>query len=85
MNEREISIRILNNFLKTLDLEGVCEFWVDEDSDVLMVYVTIDLDWLKKIQTKPGFVAKRIRDFVKIEIEKYTGLNVSVGSISKKC
>ena len=85
MNEREQEIKILNSFLSTFEMDGVCGFWVDETSDILMVYMVINLEWLREIQTKPEFVAKRMRLFVSSEIEKFTGLKVQVGSTAKNC
>lgn len=85
MDEREQSIKVLKNFFESFDMEGVCGFWLDETSDLLMVYIEIDIDWIKNIQTKPEFVAKRMRNYVKDEINKFTGLDVHVGSHAKKC
>lgn len=85
MSDREQSIKILNSFLETFEMDGVCGFWVDESSDLLMVYMEIDINWMKEIQTKPEFVAKRMRIHLHDEIHKFTGLEVHVGSHAKKC
>lgn len=85
MNEREQEIKILNSFFSTIEMKGVCGFWVDETSDILMVYMVIDLEWLKQIHAKPEFVAKGMRLFLGSEIEKFTGLKVQVGSTAKNC
>ena len=88
MSDREQSIKILNSFLETFEMDGVCGFWVDDELDVLSNYfvvVILDIDWIQKIQTKPEFVAKRFRDRIKEEIKKYLGMDVTVGSVAKKC
>jgi hypothetical protein len=88
MNKHEKTIKLLESFLNDYSIEGVCGFWVDDELDVLSNYfvvVILDIDWIQKIQTKPEFVAKRLRDRIKDEIKKYLGINVTVGSVAKKC
>ena len=88
MNKHEKTIKLLESFLSDYSIEGVCGFWVDDELDVLSNYfvvVILDVDWIQKIQTKPEFVAKRFRDRIKEEIKKYLGMDVTVGSVAKKC
>jgi hypothetical protein len=88
MNKHEKTIKLLESFLNDYSIEGVCGFWVDDELDVLSNYfvvVILDIDWIQKIQTKPEFVAKRFRDRIKEEIKKYLGMDVTVGSVAKKC
>ena len=88
MNKHEKTIKLLESFLNDYSMEGVCGFWVDDELDVLSNYfvvVILDIDWIQKIQTKPEFVAKRFRDRIKEEIKKYLGMDVTVGSVAKKC
>jgi hypothetical protein len=72
-------------------MEGVCSFFVDSEEgakyeeDRIAVYIVLDLDWVNKEITKPGFVANRMRSGLKEEIKKYTGLDVYVGSTARKC
>jgi len=89
MDKHNKSVKIVEAFLKDYTLKGVCNFWVDpnfhEDDESIAVYINIDLDWLNKEFTKPGFVANRLRAGLKEEIKKYTGLDVYVGSTAIKC
>jgi len=88
MNKHEKTIKLLESFLSDYSIEGVCGFWVDDELDVLSNYfvvVILDIDWIQKIQTKPEFVAKRFRDRIKEEIKKYLGMDVTIGSVAKKC
>jgi len=89
MDKHNKSVKIVEAFLKDYTLKGVCNSWVDpnfhEDDESIAVYINIDLDWLNKEFTKPGFVANRLRAGLKEEIKKYTGLDVYVGSTAIKC
>ena len=91
MNQHEKTVKILESFLKDYTMEGVCSFFVDSEEgaeyeeDRIAVYIVLDLDWVNKEITKPGFVANRMRAGLKEEIKKYTGLDVYVGSIARKC
>lgn len=91
MNQHEKTIKILESFLKDYTMEGVCSFFVDSEEgaeyeeDRIAVYIVLDLDWVNKEITKPGFVANRMRAGLKEEIKKYTGLDVYVGSTARKC
>jgi hypothetical protein len=91
MNQHERTVKILESFLKDYTMEGVCSFFVDSEEgseyeeDRIAVYIVLDLDWVNKEFTKPGFVANRMRAGLKEEIKKYTGLDVYVGSTARKC
>jgi hypothetical protein len=91
MNQHERTVKILESFLKDYTMEGVCSFFVDSEEgakyeeDRIAVYIVLDLDWVNKEITKPGFVANRMRAGLKEEIKKYTGLDVYVGSTARKC
>ena len=91
MNHHEKTVKILESFLKDYTMEGVCSFFVDSEEgseyeeDRIAVYIVLDLDWVNKEFTKPGFVANRMRTGLKEEIKKYTGLDVYVGSTARKC
>ena len=90
MNQHEKTVKILESFLKDYTMEGVCSFFVDSEEgseyeeDRIAVYIVLDLDWINKEITKPGFVANRMRSGLKEEIKKYTGLDVYVGSTARK-
>jgi hypothetical protein len=82
------TITLLEKFLKHYTMEGTCGFLVqpDEDGGIPSVYIIFDLDWLKEIQTKPDFVARRMIQGLKEAIKNWTGIEVSyVGSITRKC
>ena len=82
------TIKLLEEFLKDYTMEGACGFWVqpDEDGGIPSVYIIFDLDWLQSLQTKPDFVARRMRQGLKEDIKNWTGVDVPyVGSTAKKC
>lgn len=82
------TIKLLEEFLKDYTMEGACGFWVqpDEEGGIPSVYIILDLDWLQSIETKPDFVARRMRQGLKEDIKNWTGIEVSyVGSTAKKC
>jgi hypothetical protein len=88
-SERKIdkkTLSLLTSFME--NLEGICGFFIDDEEDVdhkFWVYIILDLDKIEDHPTKPGFVANRYRLGVKEEIRKYLGLDVHVGSTSRKC
>lgn len=82
------TIKLLEEFLKDYTMEGACGFWVqpDEDGGIPSVYIIFDLDWLYSLQTKPDFVARRMRQGLQEDIKNWTGVDVPyVGSTAKKC
>jgi hypothetical protein len=88
MDKHENTVKILKSFLSTYTIDGVCEFIVDPEMDVndsYWVYMVIDLDWLEQNPVIPDFNIKRMRQYVKEMIMKYTGRDVHVGSFSQKC
>jgi translation elongation factor EF-G len=88
MNLHDKSVKILESFLETYTIDGVCGFFVDPEMDndgSYWVYAILDLDWLGKFPTKPEFVANRIKQGLRKEIMKYTGIDVNVGMSAKKC
>lgn len=91
MNKHEKTVKILESFLETYTMDGVCSFFVDSEEgaeheeDRISVNIVLDLDWLNKEFTKPGFVEYRMKTHLKEQIKKYTGIDVYVGSTSKKC
>lgn len=81
-------VKTISKFLENRDYEGICGFSIDTDEDPsksIIVVLIIDMDWITKVMTKPGFVAKRLREFVQDEIQKYLGIKVHMSSIVKKC
>jgi len=86
METREKTIKLLESFLSEKEVDGVCGYMVDPDGEgPIQVIVILDIDYIQAANTKPGFVAKMIRGGVKQEIKKWLGLDVYVGSMSKKC
>ena len=86
METREKTIKLLESFLSDKEVDGVCGYMVDPDGEgPIQVIVILDIDYIQAANTKPGFVAKMIRGGVKQEIKKWLGLDVYVGSMSKKC
>ena len=86
MENREKTIKLLKSFLSDKEVEGVCGYMVDPDGEgPIQVIVVLDIDYVKYANTKPGFIAKMIREGVKQEIKKWIGFDVYVGSTAKKC
>lgn len=86
MENREKNIRLLELFLSDKVVDGVCSFFIEPNGEgQIQVILVLDIDYLKKADTKPEFVARWIRQSVKQEIKKWMDFDVSVGSISKKC
>ena len=86
MKNTENTVKMLESFLSTKEVEGVCGYIVDPvPGDKIQVIVVLDIDYVHGANTKPGFVARMIREGVKQEIKKWIGLDVYVGSIAKKC
>jgi len=86
MKNREKTVKLLESFLSDKEVDGVCGYIVDPDGEgPIQVIVVLDIDYIKEANTKPGFVAKMIREGVKKEIKKWIGLDVYVGSTAKKC
>lgn len=87
-NKHDKIISVLENFLEQWDVEGICGFFIDkelDEHDNIWVYVILNIDWVQSIQTKPEFVANRMRNGVKESIKNFTGIEVMVGSMAKKC
>ena len=86
MDSREKTIKLLEAFLSDKEVDGVCGYTVvsDDGEDSIQVIVVLDIDYIKEANTKPGFIARMIREGVKQEIKKWIGLDVYVGS-TKKC
>ena len=86
MKNREKTVKLLESFLSDKEVDGVCGYMVDPDGEgPIQVIVVLDIDHIKEANTKPGFVAKMIREGVKKEIKKWIGLEVYGGSTAKKC
>ena len=87
MDKHQKTISLLETFLSDKVVDGVCGYMVvpDDGEDSIQVIVVLDIDYINQANTKPGFVAKMIRNGVKQEIKKWLGIDVYVGSTTKKC
>ena len=86
MESREKTVKLLESFLSDKEVDGVCGYMVDPDGEgPIQVIVVLDIDYIQEANTKPGFIARMIREGVKQEIKKWIGIDVYVGSTSKKC
>lgn len=86
MENREKTVKLLESFLSDKEVDGVCSYMVDPDGEgPIQVIVVLDIDYIQEANTKPGFIAKMIREGVKQEIKKWLGIDVYVGSTAKKC
>ena len=87
MDKHQKTISLLETFLSDKVVDGVCGYMVvpDDGEDSIQVIVVLDIDYINQANTKPGFVAKMIRNGVKQEIQKWLGIDVYVGSTAKKC
>lgn len=82
------TVSLLEKFLEDYEVPGICGYWVDDepdDHDKFWVYIILDLDMLEDHPTKPGFVADRYRRGIQQEIKKFLGIDVMVGSTSRRC
>ena len=86
MENREKTVKLLESFLSDKEVDGVCGYMVDPDGEgPIQVIVVLDIDYIQEANTKPGFIARMIREGVKQEIKKWIGVDVYVGSTAKKC
>jgi hypothetical protein len=86
MKSREKTVKLLESFLSDKEVDGVCGYMVDPDGEgPIQVIVVLDINYIQEANTKPGFIARMIREGVKQEIKKWLGLNIYVGSTAKKC
>ena len=84
--EKKVSNKILQGFLDSLQIEGLCGYMlVDENKDKPEVILILDIDWLLKSELLTHHLASRLRWKVKQEIEKWLDMDVYIGSIAKKC
>lgn len=80
------TVTLLQGFIESYDLEHVCRFWVDnetDDFDRYWVYMVLDKGWY--YSTKPDFIVRRMKQGLKSEIRKYLGLDVEVGITFEDC
>lgn len=83
MEIREKTVNLLESFLSTKEVDGICSYIVDPDGEgPIQVIVVIDIDYIQEANTKPGFIARMLREGVKQEIKKWLGFDVYVGSTS---
>ncbi len=86
MESREKTVNLLESFLSTKEIDGICSYIVDPDGEgPIQVIVVIDIDYIQEANTKPGFIARMLREGVKREIKKWLGFDVYVGSTARKC
>ena len=86
MENRKKTVKLLESFLSDKQVDGVCAYMVDPDGEgPIQVIVVLDIDYIQEANTKPGFIARMIREGVKQEIKKWIGVDVYVGSTAKKC
>ena len=77
-------LKVLENFMSTLKLQGVCGFHVMEDDLGFQIILLLDKEYVNG--TKPGFIAERLRVFVFNEIKNYLGVeDVYIGSTIGDC
>jgi len=87
MDKHQKTISLLEAFLSDKVVDGVCGYMVipDYGEDSIQVIVILDIDYIQNSNTKPGFVARMIRNGVRLEIKKWLNLDVYVNSTTKKC
>jgi len=86
MKNREKTVKLLESFLSDKEVDGVCGYIVDPDGEgPIQVIVVLDIDYVRSANTKPGFVAKMVREGLKKEIKKWIGVDVYVGSTARSC
>lgn len=85
MTEVQKQSKIVDNFMKSKNWEGLCGYWMVEDEKGPNLVIVIDVNWLVKVHFHPEMVAKRFRQEVRDEILKWTGLDAYVGSTARDC
>ena len=84
MENREKTVNLLESFLSDKQVDGVCGYIVDPDGEgPIQVIVVLDIDYIQEANTKPGFIARMIKQGVKQEIEKWLGFDVYVGYVKR--
>jgi hypothetical protein len=77
-------LQVLENFMSTLKLQGVCGFHIMEDDLGFQIILVLDKEYVN--ETKPGFIAERLRIFVFNQIKNYLGVeDVYIGSTVGNC
>lgn len=81
------TVKLLEKFLSSYELENVCRIWVDnepDDHDNYWVYMVLDKDWY--YSSKPDFIVRRMKQGLRELINNYLGLyNIQVGITFEDC
>lgn len=62
------------------NFEGVCSYFLTEVDGKPQIVLLFDLSWFTKQSFSPKYLGFGIRNHVKEELKKYTGLDVWVAS-----
>ena len=80
------TIKLLEKFLSTYEVEGVCHLWLGvapDDNGIPWVYMKLDEDWIEGYNS--DFIVKRMKQGVKDEIKKYLDIDVQILATTGKC
>jgi hypothetical protein len=82
------TIKLLEEFISSYNLEGMCRTWADIEvneygnNETYWVHIVLDLNhWL----TKSNFIVKRMEQGISSEIKKWFGLVVGVDVTFEEC
>jgi hypothetical protein len=82
------TIKLIEEFISSYNLEGVCRIWADNEvneygnNETYWVHIVLDLNhWL----TKSNFIIKRMEQGISSEIRKWFGLVVGVDVTFEEC
>lgn len=82
------TIKLLEEFISSYNLEGMCRTWADIEvneygnNETYWVHIVLDLKhWL----TNPDFIVKRMEQGISSEIKKWFGLVVGVDVTFEEC
>ena len=82
------TIKLLEEFISSYNLEGMCRTWADIEvneygnNETYWVHIVLDLKhWL----SKPDFIVKRMEQGISSEIRKWFGLVVGVDVTFEDC
>lgn len=85
MNQFE-KMKLVRKFLDKIRMPGVCGFLVLPHDIDIQVVIQIDLEWMKRAQTRPDLISNGMRNWLKKELQDYLGFPIHIGSTGiEKC
>jgi len=89
MTQHEKTTHRLETFIESYTMKGACGAFVVhaplDEINYYHIHLYIDSNWIRKQESRPHLVAKKLRDTLKKDCEDYTGIDVYVTSSAKTC